>query len=72
MSKNYSITQALDKLIPILENLPYNERLQLSSLVSDFGYQGAMTYLDPNYVARPPSERDQVMVERHYNILKEL
>lgn len=70
--KNYSLQQALQKLAPILERLSCGEQAQLLGLVQDYGYQGAMTYLDPTKKYLPPTERDQRMVESHFNILKNL
>jgi len=70
--KNYSISEALKRLEPKLKDLPYCERIQLEGLVKDFGYLGALRYLDPS-VSRPWNpDRDGYMVDKHYLILKQL
>lgn len=70
--KNFSTKDALEKLEPILKTLPYGESTQLRSLVGDFGYLGAIAYLDPSIKRSSISNRDTNVVNRHYLILTQL
>ena len=67
--KNYTTKDAIQKLKPFLDSMPYGERTQLSSLVEDFGYCGAIRYLDASIPRLKISDRDPVLVNKHYSIL---
>ena len=70
--KNYNTDEALKRLDPVLKTLPLEERGQLYGLVRDYGYLGAIAYLDPSVKHAPIVHRDSLMVESHYSILKQL
>ena len=70
-NKNITIKACLKQLEKIV--LPFNERMQLESLVKEFGCLGAIEYLQPlperqaNLV-----DRDQNMADKFREILEKL
>ena len=68
MAKNMTIRLCLQKLQSIA--MTSADRAQLTGLVNDYGYLGAITYLQP--LDHESSDRDQSLADKHRLILTSL